>query len=136
MMPTPVMDVVIVPLYVVAQGHPGRHPDVEPTDTSATGAGHEDQRATVERQVWLKLGKLGVTGLPRFTGGDQASCTLGRVDVQRSNWLTPPGRPELKNISLPSRRTDGNPSGTFGALSSEISATGPRASPWRVTGAE
>src|SRR3989442_9558065 len=85
MMPTPVMDVVIVPLYVVAQGHPGRHPDVEPTDTSATGAGHEDQRATVERQVWLKLGKLGVHWPPqvhRWRPGVVHTRARGRPKIE------------------------------------------------------
>src|SRR2546427_11695394 len=46
----------------------------------------------------------------RFTGGDQTSLVVARVETQRSSlpaeWPTTssPGRPEERNISSPSRR--------------------------------
>src|SRR6266699_4988826 len=45
----------------VAQWRAGRHPDVEPTEIGLTiHTRNEQQRATVERQVWVKLVELRV----------------------------------------------------------------------------
>lgn len=71
-----------------------------------------------------------------FAGVDQESCTLRRVDVQRSAPPRPPERVEKKRISRPSARSVAPWSVAIGSLSSGISIAGPRVSPSRVMGAK
>src|SRR2546425_4922279 len=63
------------------------------------------------RPSWESVGWVSpavvFSGAPRFTGGDQGSCTLRRVDVHRSFPPEPPARLEYRNTSRPSTRTDG-----------------------------
>src|SRR6266550_6054645 len=77
--------------------------------------------------------RLGVTssddefsGAGRFTGGDQESCTVCRVDSQRSAPPSPPGRVDQNISSFPSTRTVTAASFAFGTLSSLTGAAGPR----------
>src|SRR5207245_487160 len=62
------------------------------------------------RPSWESVGWVSpavvFSGAPRFTGGDQGSCTLRRVDVHRSFPPDPPARLEYRNTSRPSTRTD------------------------------
>src|SRR6185295_3831629 len=62
---------------------------------------------------------------PRFTGVDQLSDTVWRVDAQRSAPPSVPGRFEKKMISRPSKRIVGRRS-ACGLLSSETSVAGPK----------
>src|SRR5439155_155857 len=72
-------------------------------------------------------------GSPRFSGGDQGSCTLRRVDTQISIEPSRPARLELNRISRPSTRGLGDPSLAVGSFSSPTGTAGPRVSPSRVT---
>src|SRR5437773_5992227 len=65
--PAPGAFVVAIPLRIVivvvqvAKWRARRHPDIEPTEIGLPiPAGNEQQRATVERPVGVKLGELGV----------------------------------------------------------------------------
>src|SRR2546427_1429773 len=64
-------------------------------------------------------------GVPRFTGGDQGSWTLRRVDVYRSLMPSEPGRDDWKKISLPSARSVAPASLKLGLLSSPTITAGP-----------
>src|SRR5213593_4651839 len=86
--------------------------------------------------------RLGVTssdaelsGAPRFTGGDQGSWTVCRVDTHRSAPPSPPARVDQNISSLPSTRIVTAASFAFGTLSSLTGSAGPRVSPSRVTAA-
>src|SRR2546428_2484907 len=91
------------------------------------------------RPSWESVGWVSpavvFSGAPRFTGGDQGSCTLRRVDVHRSFPPEPPARLEYRNTSRPSTRTDGWASviAGSGSFSSATGTAGPRVSPSAVT---
>jgi hypothetical protein len=59
-------------------------------------------------------------GPPRFSGADQESCTLRRVDTQMSAAPNPPARVEKNMISRPSVLTVAAASLAVGSFSSAI----------------
>src|SRR5882724_9192415 len=87
-----------------------------------------------ERAGPPSINALFTTG-PRFTGADQGSEVLARVATHRSNtWEgrpggggIDPGRLEVRNISMPSRRMAGAWS-LKGLLSSATKTAGPKVS--------
>src|SRR5207247_10801766 len=87
-----------------------------PRPPRPTPAMNSSVRPSCDRSGWNSANPV-FTGGPRFTGADQGSWTLRRVETQISNALAPPGvrgRPELNRISFPSARTVTNPSGRAG----------------------
>src|SRR2546425_1076569 len=85
--------------------------------------------------------KLGVSSpnteftAPTFSGVDQASFGLRRVDIQISLRPIEPARLDAKKISRSSKRTVGLTSFATGSLSSTMRTAGPSVWPSRVTGA-
>src|SRR5207249_5941869 len=78
-----------------------------PSPPRPTPAMNSSVRPSCDRSGWNSANPV-LTGSPRFTGADQASWVVRRVETQISNALAPPGvrgRPELNRISFPSART-------------------------------